>query len=85
MAAAVGFVGQLYTKALFERCFEVTEDTSLTLKQFWRDHFNILSCFKLIDKAWQGVTVRTLNSAWRKLWPECVAERDFEGGMGRGE
>jgi len=20
-----------------------------------------------------------MNSAWRKLWPECVAGRDFEG------
>lgn len=28
--------------------------------------------------AWQGVTSRTLNSAWGKLWPE-VSERDFKG------
>ncbi|XP_064116538.1 tigger transposable element-derived protein 1-like [Macrobrachium nipponense] len=27
----------------------------------------------------QGVTKRTLTSAWKKLWPENVAERDFEG------
>ena len=36
-------------------------------------------CLKLIDIAWQGVTKRTLNSAWRKLWPDVVLERDFEG------
>ena len=29
--------------------------------------------------AWQGVIRRTLNSAWRKLWPDVVAEMDFEG------
>ena len=29
--------------------------------------------------AWQGVTRRTLKLAWKKLWPEVVADRDFEG------
>ncbi|XP_015437248.1 PREDICTED: tigger transposable element-derived protein 1-like [Dufourea novaeangliae] len=29
--------------------------------------------------AWLGVTTRTLTSAWKKLWPEAVAERAFEG------
>nr|XP_053650862.1 tigger transposable element-derived protein 1-like [Cherax quadricarinatus] len=70
---------KLYTKAMFERCFEVTSETLLTLKEFWKDHFNILNCVNLIGKAWEGVTKRTLNSAWKKLWPECVDKRDFEG------
>ncbi|XP_044137796.1 tigger transposable element-derived protein 1-like [Bufo gargarizans] len=72
---------KLYTKALFTRCFNVTEETSLTLKEFWKKHFNVVHCINLIDKAWEEVTPRTLNSAWRKLWPECVAERehDFDG------
>lgn len=61
-----------YTKALFQRCFEVTTDTELTLREFWRDHFNILHCLRLIGKAWIDVSVRTLNSAWKKLWPEAV-------------
>jgi len=25
------------------------------------------------------MTYRTMNSAWRKLWPDCVAGKDFEG------
>ena len=29
--------------------------------------------------AWQGVTKRTLNSAWKKLWPKCVSNSDFSG------
>ena len=64
---------------MFCRCFEVTENTNLTLREFWKDHYNIVICLKIIDLAWQGVTRRTLNAAWRKLWPDCVAERDFEG------
>nr|XP_053653136.1 tigger transposable element-derived protein 1-like [Cherax quadricarinatus] len=70
---------KLYTKAMFQKCFAVTTETQLTLKVFWKDHFNILNCINLIGKAWEGVTKRTLNSAWKKLWPECVDKRDFEG------
>ncbi|GCC35790.1 hypothetical protein chiPu_0014278 [Chiloscyllium punctatum] len=61
------------------KCFLVTNDTDLTLGQYWKDHFNILHCISLIDKAYNEVSFRTLQSAWRKLWPACVPERDFEG------
>ncbi|XP_069179830.1 tigger transposable element-derived protein 1-like [Procambarus clarkii] len=70
---------KLYERALFRKCFEVTEATNLTLKEFWKHHFNICSALKLVDKAWQDVTQRTLISGWRKLWPECVRQLDFEG------
>ncbi|XP_069172253.1 tigger transposable element-derived protein 1-like [Procambarus clarkii] len=70
---------KLYMKALLERCVDVTDNTGLTLKEFWKNHFNILGALHLIDKAWEGVTRRTLNSTWRNLWPEGVPERDFEG------
>ena len=70
---------KLYTKFLFRRCFDVTDATNLSLTEFWKQHFDIVSCLQLIDKAWGGVTRRTLNSAWRKLWPDAVPERDFEG------
>ncbi|GFT68132.1 tigger transposable element-derived protein 1 [Nephila pilipes] len=30
------------------------------------------------QQAWLGVTTRTLTSAWKKLWPEAVAERIYE-------
>ncbi|XP_069178432.1 tigger transposable element-derived protein 1-like [Procambarus clarkii] len=69
---------KLYERALFRRCVKVTDATQLTLKELWKKHFNICSALKLVDKAWQEVTVRTMISGWRKLWPECVAERDFE-------
>ena len=70
---------KLYTKFLFQRCFEVTSDTQLTLRDFWRHHFNIYHCITIVDKAWNQVSYRTMNSAWRKLWPDCVTEREFEG------
>ncbi|GIY79651.1 hypothetical protein CDAR_622521 [Caerostris darwini] len=69
---------KLYTKHLFRRCFEVTESTNLTLREFWKDHFNIAICLQIIDQAWLGVTTKTLTSAWKKLWPEGVAERIYE-------
>ncbi|XP_028656937.1 tigger transposable element-derived protein 1-like [Erpetoichthys calabaricus] len=70
---------KLYTKALFRKCFDITNDTNLTLKEFWKNHFNILNCVHLIDNAWNQVTYRNMNAGWRKLWPDCVPERDFEG------
>ncbi|KAL4009339.1 hypothetical protein ACER0C_003191 [Sarotherodon galilaeus] len=53
--------------------------TQLTLKEFWKYHFDIVACLKLISLAWREVSRRTLNCAWRKLWPDVVAPRDFEG------
>ncbi|XP_028658934.2 tigger transposable element-derived protein 1-like [Erpetoichthys calabaricus] len=76
---AISNFKKLYTKALFQRCFEVISDTELTLREFWKDHFTIVHCITLIDKAWQDVSYRTMNSTWRNLWPEAVTERDFEG------
>ncbi|XP_043259296.1 tigger transposable element-derived protein 1-like [Colletes gigas] len=70
---------KLYTKALFERCFEVTEGTNFTLTEFWKYHFHIVACLKMIEKAWEGITKRTLTSAWKKLWPESVVECDVVG------
>ena len=38
-----------------------------------------MNCLQLINKAREAVIIRTLNSAWQKLWPEAVPDRDFEG------
>lgn len=66
----------LYTRELFRRCFEVTDRTSLTLHEFWRDHFDIVSCLQIITIAWAGISQRNLNSAWRNLWPDCIVTPD---------
>ncbi|KAK1332815.1 LOW QUALITY PROTEIN: hypothetical protein QTO34_006346 [Cnephaeus nilssonii] len=59
---------KLDTEILFNRCFEG-----------WKEHFNILTGLRLIEKAWGEVSSRSMQSAWKKLWPEFVALRDFEG------
>ncbi|KAI5612034.1 hypothetical protein C0J50_0702, partial [Silurus asotus] len=70
---------KLYTKNLFKKCFDITCDTALTLREFWKDHFNIYNCIGLIDKSWEQVTNRTLNLSWEKLLPDLVDEKDFKG------
>lgn len=51
----------------------------MSFHEFSKEHFNIAIDLKIIDAAWQGVTTPTLNSASKNLWPDCIAERDFEG------
>ena len=70
---------KLYTMHLFKRCFEITDTTTISLREFWKEHFDIVICLRIINLAWQEVTRRTLNSAWRNLWPDAVASRDFAG------
>jgi len=54
---------KLYNKAHFQRSLEVNSDTELTFRDFWKHHFNILHCITFVDKAWQQVNYRTMNSA----------------------
>ncbi|XP_061746133.1 tigger transposable element-derived protein 1-like [Nerophis ophidion] len=68
----------LFTRHLFRHCFEMTEYTDFTYREFWKDHYNIVICLRIIDMAWQAVTARTLTSAWERLWPEAVSETDSE-------
>ena len=70
---------KLYTEGLFLKCFEITNDTELTLREFWKGHFHILNAINLIDSTWNQVSYRTINSAWKKPWPECVSDRDLDG------
>ena len=51
----------------------------MTLKDFWKIHFYIADAVFLIVVAWKEISVRCLKSAWRPLWPDAVAPRDFKG------
>ncbi|GFQ70549.1 tigger transposable element-derived protein 1 [Trichonephila clavata] len=63
---------KLYTRALFRRCFEACQFSStMTLKKFWKEKFDILEAIGIIQKA-SEVTQRQLISAWRKLCPSFV-------------
>ena len=54
----------------------MTKKTQLTLRKFWKDYFNIVICLQVI--AWEGVTRRTLNFAWKKLRPDLMLDSDFK-------
>ncbi|XP_072264045.1 tigger transposable element-derived protein 1-like isoform X2 [Pyxicephalus adspersus] len=69
---------KLYTKHMFQRCFDATSFTSLTLREFWKDHYHILHAIQVIAMAWDKVSVRTLNAAWKKLWPDCCKARSSD-------
>nr|XP_008121686.2 PREDICTED: uncharacterized protein LOC103281586 [Anolis carolinensis]XP_016854097.1 PREDICTED: uncharacterized protein LOC103281586 [Anolis carolinensis] len=56
---------------------EASEET-FKASRGWFDNFKKRTGI-FSDMAWQGVTRRNLNSAWKKLWPEVVSERGFEG------
>ena len=58
---------KLHMRALFRKCFEVTNNTQKKHMEFWKDHFTILNCHNLMDDAWTQVTYRTLNSAWKNF------------------
>ena len=51
----------------------------MTLKDFWKGHFNIAYAVFLIVVAWKEVFVRSFNLAWRPLCPDTVVPREFEG------
>ena len=45
---------KLYTKALFQECFKVTEGTNFSLQEVWKNYFHNVNYLKIINKAWEG-------------------------------
>ncbi|KAG7157342.1 Alpha-(1 3)-fucosyltransferase C-like 4 [Homarus americanus] len=70
---------EAYRKVAEKSYAEMPQRRDVSLKEFWKSHFNIADAVFLITSAWKEVTVRCLCAAWRPLWPECVLQRDFEG------
>ncbi|GBO20224.1 hypothetical protein AVEN_253338-1 [Araneus ventricosus] len=71
-----------FSRLVFRHFIEATNDpsynyekTNLTLRVFWKYHFQIVACLKVIENTTEGVTKRILTSVWR----ENVVECDFEG------
>ena len=67
---------KLYTKGLFRKCFLITNDTELTLRELWKGYFHILNAIYLLSSHWNQVSYRTMNSAWNKLWPVYAPDLD---------
>lgn len=51
----------------------------IILKSVLKKNSNTINCIIIIDKTWQKVTSRTMNSASKKLWPNCAPGRYFQG------
>lgn len=62
---------KLYTRALFNKVFEECEfgGDNMTVRKFWKEKFDVLMAIRLIQKAWEEVSQRTLISAWKMLVP----------------
>ncbi|KAF2359085.1 HTH CenpB-type DNA-binding domain [Trinorchestia longiramus] len=48
-----------------------TDKSMEGIKCYWK-RFNIKTAIEIIKNSWNNVSSTTLNSAWKKLWPECV-------------
>jgi hypothetical protein len=48
------------------------EKTKTTLWEFWKG-FIAKNATDNIANAWDEVSSYCMNAAWRKLWPECIA------------
>lgn len=44
---------------------------------YW-SQFTLRNAVELIEASWNEVSIETVNSAWKPLWPECVEERLIE-------
>nr|XP_033794861.1 tigger transposable element-derived protein 1-like [Geotrypetes seraphini] len=67
---------KLYTRALFNKVFEECEfgGDNMTVRKFWKEKFDVLMAIRLIQKAWEEVSQRTLISAWKMLVPSWTQE-----------
>ena len=64
---------------MFRKSLKITNDTELTLRESWKVQIHILYANNHIDSSWNMAIYITMNSAWRKLWLECVPDRDLDG------
>ncbi|XP_047566723.1 tigger transposable element-derived protein 1-like [Lutra lutra] len=64
-------------KAYYLRCMlsQLVQETSgedrPSVREFWRS-YTVVTAVDNIARAWAELQPTTMNSAWRKLWPECV-------------
>ncbi|XP_055682946.1 tigger transposable element-derived protein 1-like [Lutzomyia longipalpis] len=70
---------KIYLKLVMKKCYEVCEFSSevhISLREFWKKHFDILVAVKIIGEAWDAVTQNTLIHAWKKLFPALAQDQD---------
>ncbi|KAM9191847.1 tigger transposable element-derived protein 1-like [Dugong dugon] len=66
-----------YLKRTFEHLLETTDgDDKATIREFWRN-YDIMDAVDNIAVAWEELKPATMNSVWKKIWPECVQFQSF--------
>ncbi|XP_064111282.1 tigger transposable element-derived protein 1-like [Macrobrachium nipponense] len=68
----------LYTHSTMEGLIVAVDDDDegFTLKKYWRN-YDIVSCLTNIQQALKDLKTETINSCWKKLWPNMV--HDYAG------
>ncbi|KAF2357491.1 DNA binding HTH domain Psq-type [Trinorchestia longiramus] len=62
-----------YLRDTMKGLVDETDKSVEGIKCYWK-RFNIKTAIEIIKNSWNNVSSTTLNSAWKKLWPECVNE-----------
>lgn len=61
-----------YLRRTFEHILEATDgDDTAEIREFWRK-YSIVDAVDNIAIAWEELRPATMNSVWKKIWPECV-------------
>ncbi|XP_006902931.1 PREDICTED: tigger transposable element-derived protein 1-like [Elephantulus edwardii] len=61
-----------YLRRTFEHILEATDgEDKATVREFWRN-YSIMDAVDNIVVAWEALKPVTMNSLWKKIWPECV-------------
>ncbi|XP_007937436.1 CENPB DNA-binding domain-containing protein 1 [Orycteropus afer afer] len=66
-----------YLRRIFEHILEATDgEDKATIREFWRN-YDIVDAVDNIAVAWEELKPATMNSVWKKIWPECVHFQSF--------
>lgn len=66
-----------YLRRTFEHMLEATDgEGTATIREFWQN-YNILDAVDNIVIAWEALRPATMNSVWKKIWPQCVQFQNF--------
>ncbi|XP_035209273.1 tigger transposable element-derived protein 1-like [Stegodyphus dumicola] len=63
----------LYTRSTMEGLISAVDEANdeFTLKAYWRS-YDIVSCLSNIQRALKDMKSESINSSWKKLWPNVV-------------
>lgn len=68
-----------YTRHTLRQLSDALHVHGIDVRRYWK-RFDMKKALEHIAAAWEEVQPRTMNAAWRKLWPEAVHE--FKGCSG---